>query len=171
VDKVKPAKLAEMRTFFGARSYASKVMEVSALKGTGVQTLLEELVSRLPVGEPFFPGDEMTDLPTRFFVGEIVREKVYELYQDEIPYHTAVLVQEYKEKEGIIKIRAEIIVQRDTQKGILLGEKGQKIKALGIAARKDIEAFVGSKVFLELFVKVRPKWRDNDLLLKEYGYE
>jgi GTPase len=171
VDKVKSPKLAEMRTFFEARSYASKVMEVSAFKGTGVQALLAELVSRLPVGEPFFPGDEMTDLPTRFFVGEIVREKVYELYQDEIPYHTAVLVQEYKEKEGIIKIRAEIIVQRDTQKGILLGEKGQKIKALGMAARKDIEAFVGSKVFLELFVKVRPKWRDNDLLLKEYGYE
>ena len=171
VDSVKPARLEEVRAYFTARPYASKVMEVSALKGTGVPALLAELLSRLPEGEPYFPADEMTDLPTRFFVGELVREKIYQLYAEEIPYHTAVLIQEYKEKGDIIKIRAEIVVQRETQKGILLGEGGQKIKALGMAARRDIEAFVGSKVFLELFVKVRPKWRDNDLLLKEYGYE
>jgi GTP-binding protein Era len=171
MDAVKPAKRDAVKAFFEAQPYTSKIMEVSALKGTGVPELLEEVVSRLPEGEPYFPGDEMTDLPTRFFVGEMVREKIYQLYAEEIPYHTAVLVQEFKEKADLIKIRAEIVVQRETQKGILLGEGGQKIKALGMAARKDIEAFLGSKVFLELFVKVRPKWRDNDLLLKEYGYE
>jgi GTP-binding protein Era len=170
-DTIKPERLNELRAFFTAKPYASKVMELSALKGTGVQELLAEVVSRLPEGEPYFPGDEITDLPTKFFVGEMVREKIYQLYAEEIPYHTAVVVQEFKEKADLIKIRAEIVVQRETQKGILLGEGGQKIKALGMSARKDIEAFLGSKVFLELFVKVRPKWRDNDLLLKEYGYE
>ena len=113
----------------------------------------------------------MSDLPTKFFVGEMIREKIYGLYAEEIPYHTAVVIQEFKEQPEIIRIRAEIVVQRETQKGILLGEGGKKIKQLGIDARKDIEAFLGSKVYLELFVKVRPKWRDNDLLLKEYGYE
>ncbi|TDX00720.1 GTPase Era [Dinghuibacter silviterrae] len=170
-DAVSAEKLEALKKFFTARPYSSKVMEVSALKGTGVQALLDELVSRLPEGEAYFPEDEMSDLPTKFFVGEMVREKIYQLYAEEIPYHTAVVVQEFKEKADLIKIRAEIVVQRETQKGILLGEGGQKIKALGMAARKDIEAFLGSKVFLELFVKVRPKWRDNDLLLKEYGYE
>lgn len=170
-DAVKPDRLKELEAFFSAKPYASIVMKVSALKGTGVPELLGAVIERLPEGEPYFPGDEITDLPTKFFVGELVREKIYQLYAEEIPYHTAVVVQEFKEKSDLIKIRAEIVVQRETQKGILLGEGGQKIKALGIAARKDIEAFLGSKVFLELFVKVRPKWRDNDLLLKEYGYE
>ena len=92
------------------------------------------------------------------------------MYQDEIPYHTAVLVQEFKEKSTLIKIQADIIVQRDTQKGIILGEKGKGIKDLGTKSRVEIEKFLGQKVFLELFVKVRPKWRDNDLHLREYGY-
>ena len=170
-DAVTPARLAELKAFFAAKPYTSDVLEVSALKGTGVQELLTALIARLPEGEPYFPGDDITDLPTKFFVGEMVREKIYQMYAEEIPYHTAVLVQEFKEKTDIVKIRAEIIVQRETQKGILLGEGGKKIKELGIAARKDIEAFLGTKVFLELFVKVRPKWRDSDLLLKEYGYE
>ena len=92
------------------------------------------------------------------------------MYEEEIPYHTTVLVQEFKEKATLVKIQADIIVQRDTQKGIILGEKGLGIKTLGMAARADIEKFLGQKVFLELFVKVKPKWRDNDIHLKEYGY-
>ena len=109
-------------------------------------------------------------MPVKFFVGELVREKIFQLYHEELPYHTAVVVQEYKEKTTLTKIRAEIIVQRETQKGIILGEGGVMIKQLGTLARKDIEEFIGGKVFLELYVKVRPKWRDNELYLKEYGY-
>ena len=106
----------------------------------------------------------------KFFVGEIIREKIFYLYQDEIPYHATVLVQEFKEKTTLTKISADIILQRETQKGIVLGEGGKMIKELGTQARRDIEAFIGNKVFLELFVKVRPKWRDNEIQLKEYGY-
>jgi GTP-binding protein Era len=104
-------------------------------------------------------------------VAELIREKIYHLYGDEIPYHSAVLINEFKEKENIIKIQADIIVHRETQKAIIIGERGTMIREIGIQARQDIEAFVGQKVFLELFVKVRPKWRDNDLQLKEYGYQ
>ena len=110
------------------------------------------------------------DLPTRFFVSEIIREKIYELFGDEIPYHTAVLINEYKEKESLTKIQADIVVNRDTQKTIIIGEKGKMIREIGTLARIDIEAFIQNKVFLELFVKVKPKWRDNDMRLKEYGY-
>ena len=112
----------------------------------------------------------MTDRPVKFFVGEMIREKIFSLYEDEIPYHTAVLVQEFKEKETLTKIQADIIVQRETQKGILLGEGGKMIRQLGTEARRDIEEFIGRKVFLELFVKVRPKWRDSEWQLREYGY-
>ena len=100
----------------------------------------------------------------------MIRGKIYELYKEEIPYHTTVLVTEYKEKKELVKISADIIVQRETQKGILLGEKGSKIKKLGTEARKEIEKFIGQKIFLELFVKVKEKWRDNETYLKEYGY-
>jgi GTP-binding protein Era len=168
IDKVKPE---AARAYFASQPYASAVFEISALTGLGVPALLSEIISRLPEGEPFYSGEDMSDLPTKFFVGEMIREKIYRLYAEEIPYHTAVVIQEFKEQPDIIRIRAEIVVQRETQKGILLGEGGKMIKQLGMEARKDIEAFLGSKVYLELFVKVRPKWRDNDLLLKEYGYE
>jgi GTP-binding protein Era len=104
-------------------------------------------------------------------VAELIREKIYHLFGDEIPYHSAVLINEFKEKENIIKIQADIIVHRETQKAIIIGERGTMIREIGIQARQDIEAFVGQKVFLELFVKVRPKWRDNDSQLREYGYQ
>jgi GTP-binding protein Era len=104
-------------------------------------------------------------------VSEIIREKIYGLFGEEIPYHTAVLVNSYKEQPLLIKIQADIVVNRETQKAIIIGEKGKMIKEIGIQARKDIEEFIGSKVYLELFVKVKPKWRDNDLKLKEYGYQ
>ena len=131
---------------------------------------MKPILELLPEGEPFYTDDNISDLPTKFFVSELIREKIYSLFQDEIPYHTTVLVQEYKEKSTLVKIRAEIIVQRETQKGIILGEGGKMIKRLGVEARKDIEKFLDQKIFLELFVKVRDKWRDNDVYLKEYGY-
>jgi GTP-binding protein Era len=170
-DAVKdPETLKAARSFFEAQTYCKEVVEISALKKSGINDLLQRILSYLPEGHPFYEGDDISDLPTKFFVGELVREKIFLLYQEELPYHATVLVQEFKEKTTLIKISADIIVQRDTQKGIILGEGGSMIKKLGTLARKDIEEFLGSKVFLELYVKVRPKWRDSDLFLKEYGY-
>ncbi len=156
--------------FFKQQSYCKKVVAVSALRNYNTEELLKAILSFLPEGEAFFGDEELTDLPTRFFAGELVREKIYDLFGDEIPYHSAVVVNEFREKESIIKIQVDIIVQRETQKAILLGENGNMIKKLGTLARMDLEKFLDSKVFLQLFVKVRPKWRDNEMQLKEYGY-
>ena len=132
--------------------------------------MINSILEFLPEGEPFYTGDDISDLNTRFFVSEIIREKIYDLAEDEIPYHTTVLIREYQEKTTLVKIVADIIVHRETQKAILIGEKGSMIKKIGMAARKDIEEFIQQKIFLELFVKVKPKWRENEMQLKEYGY-
>jgi len=149
---------------------AEKVVVISAMQGKGIPALLQTVVSMLPESDPFYPEDTLTDKSTRFFVAEIIREKIFHLFDEEIPYHTAVIVTQYQEKTTLIKISAEIIVTRETQKAIILGDKGASIKKIGTLARQDIEKFVGQKVFLELFVKVRSKWRDNDIYLREYGY-
>jgi len=170
VDVSDTTTIEKAKNFFSAKDYCKQVVAVSALRKTGLKELLDVILSLLPEGEPFYTDDNLSDLPMKFFVGEMIREKIFYLYQDEIPYHATVLVQEYKEKATLTKISADIILQRETQKGIVLGEGGKMIKQLGTLARKDIEEFIGSKVFLELFVKVRPKWRDNEMQLKEYGY-
>jgi len=170
VDKLGEKRISAAEEFYKQQSYCKKLVKISALQNTNTDSLIEALLEFLPEGEPFYPEDDMTDLPTKFFAGEMVREKIFELFGDEIPYHTAVMVNEFKEKESLIKIQADIIVQRESQKGILLGEGGKMIKQLGTLARQDIEKFLQQKVFLQLFVKVRPKWRDNEMHLKEYGY-
>jgi len=170
IDRLSADRLQELRDFFGQKKYVKEIVPISALNRTGLEALLAAIVGLLPEGEPFFEDDDLSDLPTKFFVSEMIREKIFHLFKDEIPYHTTVLVNEFKEKTSLVKIRADIIVQRETQKGILLGEGGKMIRRLGTEARKDIEAFLQQKIFLELFVKVRPKWRDNDNMLKEYGY-
>lgn len=164
------AKLKATEEFFLSKPYCKEVVLISALKNLGVDKLLERVLRYLPEGVPFYDTDDISDLPTKFFVSELIREKIFQLFQEELPYHTTVLVQEFKEKTTLTKITAEIIVQRDTQKGIILGGGGSMIKKLGTLARQDIEAFLQRKVFLELFVKVRPKWRDNETHLREYGY-
>ncbi len=169
-DKASHEKLCEAEAFFENKDYAKNLVNISALQHQHLNELLSKIISLLPEGEPFYNEDELTDLPTKFFVREIVREKIYDLFKEEIPYHTAVHVNEFKEKETLTKIQADIIVQRETQKSIVLGEGGKMIKQLGIVARADIEKFLQRKVYLELFVKVKPKWRDNELQLKEYGY-
>ncbi|MGG9960937.1 GTPase Era [Ferruginibacter sp. SUN106] len=169
-DKATEEQQHTITDFYRKQPYCKDVVILSALKKSGIDFLLKKIIKLLPEGQPFYEGDDLSDMPTKFFVSELVREKIFQLYGEEIPYHTTVLIQEFTEKTTLIKIRAEIIVQRETQKGIILGEGGKMIKQLGSNARKDIEAFLGSKVFLELFVKVRPKWRDNEMQLKEYGY-
>jgi len=170
LDGASAAKKEQVLAYFGSKPYCKALIGISALKKSGLKELIAAILELLPESPPFFEGDEMTDLPTRFFCAEMIREKIFYLYQEEIPYHTTVIVNEFKEKSSLVKIAAEIIVNRETQKGILLGEGGKMIRQLGTDARKDIEQFLGQKVFLELFVKVRPKWRDNELMLKEYGY-
>ena len=164
-EKMKAEEKEKVKVFFENKKYCREVLFISALKKINIDILLERIIDYLPEGEPFFDGEEMTDRPVKFFVSEMIREKIFSIYEDEIPYHTAVLVQEYQEKDTLTKIQADIIVQRETQKGILLGEGGKMIRRLGTEARKEIEEFIGRKVFLELFVKVRPKWRDNELQL------
>ncbi len=170
IDVAGKEAIGKAKDFFAQKNYCKEIIVVSALKKSGIKELLDAIIFLLPEGEPFYNDDNLSDLPTKFFVSELIREKIFYLYQDEIPYHATVLVQEYQEKTTLTKISADIILQRETQKGIVLGEGGKMIKQLGTLARKDIEEFIGRKVFLELFVKVRPKWRDNEIQLREYGY-
>jgi GTP-binding protein Era len=128
-------------------------------------------VQRLPLGPPFYPKDMLSEHPERFFVAEIIREKIFELYREEIPYSTQVNIVSYEEREDEKDfIDAEIVVERGSQKGILIGKGGRALKKVGTAARKDIEAFVGASVYLQLHVKVREDWRNRGSLLRSYGY-
>lgn len=147
-----------------------EVLPISAQKKTNTDKILPLILKALPGGFAFYPDDSISDRSERFFVSEMIREQIYALYEEEIPYHTAVLVQAFEEKPTLDVIKADIIVSRETQKMILLGKGGSMIKQLGINSRKAIEEFLQKKVHLELFVKVRPKWRDNDNYLREYGY-
>jgi len=170
IDLASQEKIRQAMAFFEAKKYCRKAIIISATSGINLKKFLQSVLELLPEGEPFYTGDDISDLPTRFFVSELIREKVYELTEEEIPYQTAVMVRAFEQKSNLVKIVADIIVQRETQKAILIGEKGSMIKKLGTIARKDIEDFLQQKVFLELFVKVKPKWRENELHLKEYGY-
>lgn len=163
-------KTTDLINYFKTKSYCKEVMAISAIQKNGIDTLIQKVLEYLPEGAPFFEGDDLSDLPTKFFVSEIIREKIFELFHEELPYHSAVLIREFKEKSTLVKITADIVVQRESQKAIIIGDKGSMIKKIGTLARQDIESFIGQKVFLELFVKVRSKWRDNELFLREYGY-
>ncbi|MEI8280108.1 MAG: GTPase Era [Bacteroidota bacterium] len=147
-----------------------EILPISAHKKNNTDKILPIILKHLPEAPPYYPDDNISDRSTRFFVGELIREQIYKLYHEEIPYHAAVLVQSFEEKSTLTVIKAEIIVTRETQKVILIGTGGSMIKQLGIGARKSIEDFIQRKVHLELFVKVRPKWRDNENYLREYGY-
>jgi GTP-binding protein Era len=169
-DQVSAEAVQRAQAFFAAKPYCREVVAVSALRKDNLEALTAKIIDLLPEGNAFFPEDELTDLPTRFFTAELIREKIFELFEQEIPYHATVLVTEFKELPHLVRIKADIIVQRESQKAILLGGRGAMIKKLGTEARTSIESFLGQKVYLELFVKVRPKWRDNELHLREYGY-
>jgi GTP-binding protein Era len=170
IDGVQQNKQKDVEQYFKDQSYVKHVLRISALNGMHIKELFDKIIDLLPEGQAFYSDDELSDMPTRFFISEIIREKIFELFEDEIPYHTTVMVNEFKQKASLVKIGAEIIVQRESQKAIIIGEGGKMIKMIGIEARKDIEKFIDQKAFLELFVKVRPKWRENELFLKEYGY-
>jgi len=147
-----------------------EVIPVSSLKGENLDDLKATIIKSMPAGPQYFPEDELSDQPERFIVAEIIREKIFRMTKDEVPYSTAVLVEDMKDKGDIIYTRADIYVEKDSHKGIIIGAKGQMLKSIGQAARKDIEALLGTKVFLELFVKVKKDWREKPGILKEMGY-
>lgn len=148
----------------------AKVFPISALTGFYVTELLDYLVSQLPYSPPYFPKDQLTDKPERFFVNEAIRKQILELYSKEIPYAVEVFTESFLEDEKIIRIRAVIMVERNTQKGILIGHKGTALKRVGIGARKSLQHFFGKKIHLELFVKVSKNWRSDPQQLKRFGY-
>lgn len=170
VDLMGKAAVAEVKEAFQEKFPQYPVIAISAAKEKGLDELRAAILERLPEGEAFYPDDDVSDRPMRFFAAEFIREGIYALYGDEIPYHTAVVIESFEEKSTLTVVKASIVVSRETQKMILIGKGGAGIKALGIRARQKIEEFTGRKIHLELFVKVRPKWRDNETYLREYGY-
>lgn len=148
----------------------AEIFPVSAKEHFNVDNLLKRIVELLPVSAPYFGKDALTDKPARFFVTEIIREKILTLYDKEIPYSVEVIVEKFEEKGNSIHIMAVIYVERDSQKGIIIGHQGSKIKKVGMEARKDIEKFFDKSVFLELFVKVEPNWRNRENKLRSFGY-
>ena len=148
----------------------AEIFPLSATENFNVDNLYKRIVELLPEGEPFFPKDELTDLPSRFFVNEIIREKILQYYDKEVPYSVEVEVEEFKEDDKRINIMAVIYVERSSQKGIIIRSQGEALKKVGTQARLDIEAFFGKKVFLNLYVKVLKDWRNKDSELKNFGY-
>ena len=148
----------------------AKIIPISAIEGFGVDKIMSEITIMLPNGKPYFPSDALTDKPERFFVSEIIREKILLNYQKEIPYSVEVVIETFKEENDIIRIEAIINVTRETQKGIIIGHQGKALKKVGTQARKDLETFFGKKIFIKLFVKVTKNWRDNEQDLKRFGY-
>ena len=148
----------------------AEIYPISALNKFNADVVKKRIIDLIPESPPYFEKDALTDRPARFFVTEIIREKILLYYQKEIPYSVEVVVEEFKEEKDIINIRALIIVERDTQKGIVIGHQGAALKKLGTMARKDIERFFDKKVFLQIFVKVEKDWRSRDNILRQFGY-
>jgi GTPase len=149
-----------------------EVVPISALKADGVNDLINTIIKYLPEGPKYFPDDMITDQPERFLVAELIREKIFNLTREEIPYKTAVVVEEFQDipDRNLVRISATIYVERDTHKGIIIGERGRMLKQIGSLARVDIERILGAKVYLELWVKVKERWTENINLVKEFGY-
>ncbi|MBT1704390.1 GTPase Era [Chryseosolibacter indicus] len=148
----------------------SSILPVSAKSGTNVDKILDVILEKIPDHPPFFPQDEFTDRTERFFASEIIREKIFLNYSEEIPYSAEVVINSFKDQPDIIRISAEIYVERDSQKGILIGKAGSSLKKVGMEARKDMEAFFGKKIFLETHVKVATNWRKERNKLRQFGY-
>lgn len=171
IDLVEKEKILPIIDRFSKLRPYAQIIPVSALQGDGLGLLLDELLKVLPEGPQLFPEEMITDLPERFLAGEMIREKVFRLTRQEIPYSSAVVVDEFKEKEdkNLVVIKATIQVERESQKGIIIGEKGRMLKEIGSLARQEIESLLGTKVFLELWVKVEKDWREDPRALRRLG--
>ena len=172
IDLVEKEILLERLSAYAALYPFREIVPISALSGDGVERLVEVVRGYIPEGPPYFPDDILTDLPERFVVAEMIREKVFRLTHDEVPYSVAVVVESFKERaDGLVSIAAVINVERESQKGIVIGRKGEMLKRIGMQARREIEELLDTKVFLELFVRVSREWSENTRMLKEFGYE
>ena len=170
IDLSNQKSMEKMVDLWKSKLPIAQILPISALHNMSIQFILPKILEWLPENPPYFDKDQLTNKNMRFFVSEIVREKILKIYQKEVPYSCEVVVEEYKEDEKIVRIRANIMVSRTSQKSIVIGHQGKKIKKLGIESRIDIESFIGKKVHLELFVKVDKDWRDKEGKLKKYGY-
>lgn len=171
VDKFTQDEVVEKMEFWQEKVPNAEVYPISALVSYNVQNIFDAIVEKLPPSPPYYPKDQLTDKPERFFVNEAIREKILMHYKKEIPYAIEVETESFKEDDELIKIRALIMVERETQKGIIIGHKGSALKRVGVEARKDLEAFFQKKVFLDLYVKVNKNWRSNERQLKRFGYK
>ncbi|WP_128545424.1 GTPase Era [Larkinella soli] len=171
IDLATPEQIEEKTQYWQENFKAAEIIPISALNAQNIDRIFEAVVSHLPVHPPYFPKDELTDRPERFFASEIIREKIFLNYKKEVPYSSEVVVTGFKERDDMIVIQAEILVERATQRAILLGEGGKMIKKTGIMAREELERFFGKKVFLEQYVKVEPDWRNKERSLRQFGYD
>lgn len=149
----------------------AEIHPISALENFNIETVMKRIVELLPESPPYYPKDQLTDKPEKFFVSETIREKILMHYKKEIPYSVEIEIEEFKEEAKIIRIRAVIMVERDTQKGIIIGHKGLALKRVGTEARKDLERFFAKKIFMDLYVKVNKNWRSSNSQLKRFGYK
>jgi len=170
IDRLPKPKLLPLIESFAKAFEFSAIVPISALQGTGCDELLGEILMQLPQGEPYFPEDQVTDQPERFLAAEIIREKAIQLTYHEVPHALAVVVEKYEEKPKLLRIEALMNVERDSQKKILIGHKGEMLKKIGTEARKELEAILGSKIYLGLFVKVAPDWRESPQKVRELDW-
>jgi GTP-binding protein Era len=170
IDRAKEESIVSTKTHWSNLLPNAETVEISALTGHYINMLLEKIITLLPESPPFFPKDELTDRPLRFFISEIIREKILLLYKKEIPYSIEVVVESFKETEDLVRIGVMLYCERESQKGIIIGNKGVAIKQLGIEARAAIEDFLEKHVFLDISVKALKDWRNQDLLMKRFGY-
>ena len=172
IDQIHPDKLLEIMDDYRQTLDYAEVFPISALQGNNCPELVTSLIETLPVGPQFYPADMVTDHPERFIAGELIREKVLELTREEVPHSVAVVVDRIsRSDEEKVQVQATIIVERNSQKGIIIGKGGKMLKNIGVKARKDIEVMLGDKVYLELWVKVMPNWKDRQIDLRSLGYK
>lgn len=172
IDQVHPDQLLPLIDRYRNQYSFSEVVPISALQGNNTTTLIKLILEHLPEGPQYYPADQVTDHPERFIVGELIREKVLELTREEIPHSVAVVVEEMSEREDkdLIDVRAVIYTERPSQKGILIGKKGSLLKEVGKRAREEMERLLGSRIFLDLWVKVKKDWRNEEMMLRQFGY-
>jgi GTP-binding protein Era len=170
IDKSDQEFVLQQVTYWQDKVPNAEILPISALENFNIEPIFNRIIELLPESPPFYPKDQITDKTERFFVNETIREKILMHYKKEVPYSVEVDTEEFKEEEKIIRIRSIIMVERETQKGILIGHKGKALKRVGTEARKDLEKFFDKKVFLELYVKVNKNWRSNDKQLRRFGY-